>query len=156
MHKPLRQNVAALMLDAEGRILACRRSDNSKAWQLPQGGIEEGESRREALFRELLEELGVSQLEILGYLDKSISYSWPDSAVLREDLQMYSGQEQWYFLVRQNPCYPVDLEKASDKEFVEVCWVSSEKFLTMIGGFKEAAYREAVLSFREKFPELIL
>ena len=58
---PYRQNVAIVVVNREGLILACRRSDAYQAWQLPQGGIEAGEEPEEAMWRELEEEIKLRQ-----------------------------------------------------------------------------------------------
>ena len=54
-----RLNVAGILRDSEGRILICERLGNRGAWQFPQGGVDDGETLEEALFRELREEIGV-------------------------------------------------------------------------------------------------
>ena len=63
-----RRNVAIVVVNHAGLVLACHRSDSTGIWQIPQGGIEEGESDEEAMHRELEEEIGTSDVDILGKL----------------------------------------------------------------------------------------
>lgn len=131
-----RKNVAVFVLNDEGLILACERSDVEGAWQLPQGGIEEGESATDAMYRELHEEIGCRDVEILHQLDEVIRYDWPPH--LRE--KGFAGQEQVYFLVRLNAAAVIDVEAAESGEFRSVEWVNAREFSSRAGGFKRDAY----------------
>ena len=74
--KPYRPNVAAIILSPEypkkKRIFMAERSDIKTVWQFPQGGIDKGESAREALFRELKEEIGTDMIEVIAELDEEV------------------------------------------------------------------------------------
>lgn len=146
-----RLNVAAIVLDEQGRILCCERSDRKGAWQLPQGGIEEGETTEEALFRELREEILTDGVTVLGRLDSPIKYDWPDN--LHQN--GYVGQEQHYFLVRLNARGLSEFTGASSEEFGSFVWTGEADFLSRSLGFKSEAYRSAIALFKIMFPGVI-
>lgn len=149
MAKRYRRNVAAVVINGDGKLLACERSDVAGAWQLPQGGINESESAEEALFRELEEEIGTREVEIVGRLPEAIRYDWPPELFDRG----YHGQEQSYFLVRLKPEAQIDLNADPDHvEFRSYRWLSGAEFLNMISGFKAEAYRSALQQFCRMYP----
>ena len=146
-----RLNVAAFVLNQRGAILCCERSDRPGAWQLPQGGIEKGETAEEALFRELLEEILINDVAILGRLDTPIRYDWP------KDLHRkgHIGQEQHYFLVRFTKKAEKNFTGAPSEEFGGFAWTGAAEFLSRCSGFKSAAYRSALEQFQTLFPGII-
>jgi putative (di)nucleoside polyphosphate hydrolase len=147
--KRFRKNVAALVLNERGQILACERSDIDGAWQFPQGGVERGEEIEEALSRELAEEIGLKEFDLLGSLPESICYDWPPSLFKRG----YHGQEQHYFLVRAR--VPIDFGAATSREFRRCEWVSASELRKRLSGFKAAAYTTALDQFERLFPGVI-
>ena len=142
-----RKNVAIVVVNKDGKILACQRSDIENAWQIPQGGIDEGETAEEALFRELEEELGTSAVEIIGRLPGSISYDWPEKLHWRG----YQGQEQIYYLVRVNKDSDIRLFSQPTEEFSSCEWVSVTEFFSRLSGFKKAAYTQGISQLQEMF-----
>ncbi len=151
--KKFRRNVAVVVLDDQGLILACERSDVKGAWQLPQGGIEEGESDEAAMKRELKEEIGTDDISIIGRLKDPIRYDWPEKLYSRG----YHGQEQIYFLVRLKNTKSINLHSWGEVEveFSSVEWVGKNEFLSRISGFKTAAYTEALEKLSAAFPNLM-
>ena len=146
MKKRYRPNVAALIRRADGRILLGRRSDYPECWQLPQGGIDEGESGEEALRREVMEEVGLRpdtydiEASRSGYL-----YDFPAGP----DRRGYHGQEQTYFVCRlKDPGEPeIDLAGTCG-EFTEVRWENVESFpVDLAPPMKQAVYRSVLADF---------
>lgn len=153
-----RKNVAALIINDFGCLLMCERADRNGAWQIPQGGVERGESVETALYRELREEIGTDSIEIIGTLPKPIRYDWPEHVQKNKG---YRGQEQTYFLVRLQKYAKLDFhrhareEKDGTAEFSRGEWLPANEFLKRISGFKEGAYRTALSAFQDMFPGLI-
>lgn len=148
--KVFRKNVAIVVLNHEGKMLACHRSDRSGVWQLPQGGIDPGETEEMAMYRELEEEIGTRDVSLLGRLSQNIRYDWPPEYYSRG----YHGQEQTYFIVRLHDSAKIDLIQAKP-EFDKYEWVSWSEFLKRITGFKVEPYSRAIDKIREEFPELL-
>jgi len=148
--KKYRRNVAAVVVNSDGQILACQRSDVRGAWQLPQGGIDDAETAQEALLRELEEEIGTSEVEILAQLPEPIRYDWPIELHKRGHI----GQEQTYFLVR--PIKETSLQQfRKDGEFNSYEWVSLAEFLSRLSGFKKDAYIKALSLLSKNYPQFI-
>ena len=146
-----RQNVAIVVLNLAGLILACQRADKYKGWQLPQGGIELNESPLDAMFRELKEEIGTNKVEVIGQLPHTITYDWPSELKYRG----YHGQEQYYFLVRLKEEHAVCLSTATSNEFDNFEWLGMGDFSKRIIGFKKDAYMQALEQLSRQFPDTI-
>ena len=148
--KRYRPNVAAIVVNDQGQILACRRADKFHSWQLPQGGVNKGEDLQTAVLRELKEEIGTDDVDILGQLPEVICYDWP--AGIRKG--GYTGQEQSYFLLRLRSSAVIDLNSHRYAEFDEVEWLPIAEFLNRLDGFKAEAYTKAIRSACSLYPEV--
>lgn len=148
--KLYRKGVSAFIVNSEGRLLLCERADRSGRWQLPQGGIVEGEGLEDALRRELREEIGTDRIDILALLPEPLRYDFPPE-VSRD----YVGQEHRYFLVRLREGVEIDLALALDREFQSVRWEFADALLdpARCAEFKITVYAKALEAFRKEFPE---
>jgi len=146
-----RRNVAVVVVDELGRLLACHRVDMAGVWQIPQGGIDENESDEQAMMRELKEEIGTNEVEVLGKLPNKIRYDWPEQLFSRG----YCGQEQTYFLVKLKKGAAIDLSADAHREFDKYEWVGADEFLKRLSGFKKKAYTEAIEMLLELCPNNI-
>ncbi|NRA68705.1 MAG: RNA pyrophosphohydrolase [Pseudobacteriovorax sp.] len=136
--KAYRNCVVAAIVNDEGLFLAGERSDKPGVWQLPQGGVEDGESDQDALVRELQEEIGCGEVEVLKVAKNRISYDFPPS--LKAPIaDKYSGQSQRWFLVRFKPGQQADLSQG-DGEFSDLDWKSSAELLENVVDWKKDAY----------------
>ncbi len=139
MSKPYRDCVVAVIRNQEGKVLAGERSDAKGAWQLPQGGIDDGESADQALFRELREEIGTDRLKVLKKLGETIRYEFPegmDSGPARK----YRGQQQTWYLLELLQHAVLNLE-ISDHEFQDIKWMQPDLLVRGIVAWKQDAYR---------------
>ena len=109
--KNYRPNVAAIVLSssypAKCEIFIASRLDVEDAWQFPQGGIDEGETPHEALFRELKEEIGTNEIDIIAEFPEWVSYDFPPSVASR--MAPFDGQIQKYFLVKLHKGAKIDI-----------------------------------------------
>ena len=144
--KSYRPNVAAVILSSrypdKCEFFVAHRSDIKNAWQFPQGGIDEGETPREALKRELLEEIGCDNVEVLGEYPEWISYEFPK--VSRGKTYPFDGQTQKYFLVRLKEGASIDLEAYDIPEFIEHEFVEYEELFKKVTYFKRKVYRRVI------------
>ena len=106
-------------MSKDGSILLGERKNESGQWQLPQGGIEDSESPVEALYREMQEEVGVSDFKILKESKDYISYVWPPEVF---QSKKYIGQKHIYFLIDGSE---IQLELlVATEEFARFSWYS--------------------------------
>jgi putative (di)nucleoside polyphosphate hydrolase len=101
-----RLNVGAVLFSAAGLVLVARRADlprdvaDRTGWQLPQGGIDPGESPRDAVLRELAEEIGTDRADIMAEHADWLSYDFPPHVRIGGPKQRYRGQRQRWFALR--------------------------------------------------------
>lgn len=139
--KPYRACVVAVIVNDDGLVLAGERSDKPGIWQLPQGGVEKGETAEEALFRELQEEIGCNQVEVIKHLEEKIAYDFP--AEIQSGIsETYRGQLQDWFLLKLKAKASPDLS-ISDGEFKDLTWMSASDLTSSIVHWKKAAYEKA-------------
>jgi len=144
--KSYRPNVAAVILSSKYpdrcEFFIAHRSDIKNAWQFPQGGIDEGETPQEALYRELLEEIGCNDIEILGEFPEWITYDFPSTAKGKQ--YPFDGQTQKYFLVRLKEESKIDLYAFEIPEFKEYEFVEYEELFNKVTYFKRRVYRRVI------------
>ncbi len=149
--KRFRPNVAAVILSSkypyECRYFLGLRNDINDVWQFPQGGIDEGESPKEALLRELEEEIGTNDVEILAKYPEWISYEFPDK--IAKKMYPYDGQTQTYFLVRLKDDKKINLD-TKHPEFIDFKFVKRKELLDNVNYFKLAVYKKVLKYFKNE------
>ncbi len=147
-----RPNVAAIILSSDypqiKEFMLSRRSGMRKGWQFPQGGIDEGEVLIDALHRELREEIGTDDVEILGEYPEWIKYDFPITS--KEKLYPYKGQRQKYFLVKLNKDAKIDLYTHDTPEFDMYQFVSQDELFKKATFLKRHTYKRVVKYFANK------
>ena len=149
--KNYRPNVGAVVLSPsypfETKILLARRCDIADAWQFPQGGIDEGETPKMALLRELREEIGTDMVDIIAQYPGWISYDFPPSIVTK--MSPYDGQIQKYFLVRLKQDASIDLT-SDEAEFDAYTFVNLDEIDRYVNHFKKRSYMEVLKYFKDE------
>jgi len=149
--KNYRPNVAAIVLSsaypARCEIFIASRIDVQDAWQFPQGGIDKGESPKDALFRELKEEIGTNKVDIVAEYPDWVSYDFPP--VVADRMAPYDGQTQKYFLVKLKKGAKIDI-KTKHPEFSEYKFVKTEKLNDYITFFKRTVYKKVLKYFKKE------
>ena len=98
---PLRSGVGIVVLNKDNKIFVAKRIDNPKNfWQMPQGGVDEGENFLSAAYRELEEETSIKSVDLIKELDGSITYELPDRLLGIIWKGKYKGQKQKWFLMK--------------------------------------------------------
>ena len=148
--RPYRRGVGAVLIDAEGKVFVARRIDTpGEAWQLPQGGIEEGETPRQAVLRELAEEIGTDKAEIIAESADWMAYDLPGELADTVWGGRYRGQiQKWFALRFTGADEDIDLSAGERPEFTAAKWVAMEDLPRLIVPFKRALYENIVAEFR--------
>jgi putative (di)nucleoside polyphosphate hydrolase len=148
---PYRPCVGVTLINPAGLIWAGRRLDSTaEAWQMPQGGIDDGEKPREAALRELEEETGIKapSVKFLAKTHHWLTYDLPPELLGRVWGGKYRGQRQKWFLFRfDGEDAEVDIAK-EHPEFSAWRWISAEEMLAAIVPFKREVYGKVIQSFR--------
>lgn len=146
---PYRPAVGVMLLNREGLIFVGKRIDQTvEGWQMPQGGIDEGEEPRQAAMRELKEEAGTDKAEIIAEMNDWITYDLPAHLVGVAFHGKYRGQRQKWFALRfLGDDGDIDLH-AHEPEFSAWKWLTIEELPQVIVPFKRDSYAKIVTAFR--------
>jgi putative (di)nucleoside polyphosphate hydrolase len=145
---PYRRGIGIVLFDGRGRVFVGRRSDPKNAWQLPQGGIDPGESPLAAAWRELKEEIGTDKAEPIGQIEEWLTYDLPPRLAKRAWGGRFRGQKQKWFAFRfLGEDKDIDLG-AHKREFADWKWAELDDLPNIIVAFKRALYRRLVAEFR--------
>lgn len=140
--------VGIMLLNTDGRVFVAERLDAPGAWQMPQGGIDRGESPAVAAMRELKEEIGTDRAEILAEHPGWLSYDLPAALGGRLWGGRYLGQTQKWFACRfLGNDTDIDLH-AHDAEFGAWRWAAIDDLANLIVDFKRPVYEAVVAEFR--------
>lgn len=148
---PYRPCAGIMLSNTDGRIFVGRRIDNteSEAWQMPQGGIDEGEDPRDAALRELYEETGVeaSKVEIIAQSKEELFYDLPEELIGKLWKGKWRGQRQTWFLMRFKGT-DSDINIATEHaEFSHWQWVEPQQLPQLIVPFKKRLYEMILAEF---------
>ena len=145
---PYRPCVGAMLLNREGLVFVARRIDmRTEAWQMPQGGIDEGEAPRKALLRELREEIGTDKAEIIAESHDWLHYDLPEELIPIVWGGKYRGQRQKWFLLRFTG-EDSDINIATpEPEFLEWKWADPSTLPALIVPFKRELYQQVLAEF---------
>ncbi len=154
-HRPLterlyREGVGAVLFDRRGLVFVGRRIDTTPvAWQLPQGGIDAGETPRQAVVRELTEEVGTDKADILAETRDWLSYDLPVDLADRVWKGRYRGQRQiWFALRLTGTDDDIDLAASKHPEFCDWKWMPLADLPAVIVPFKRPLYEDLVVEFK--------
>lgn len=145
---PYRKGVGMMLLNAANEVFVAKRIDmTSEAWQMPQGGIDDGENPRTAAMRELMEEVGTDNATIIAESADWIRYDLPEFLIPKLWSGKYRGQEQKWFALRFEGS-DADIDIATEHaEFSEWKWVPMHTLPDLIVPFKKDMYAALVAEF---------
>ena len=140
---PLRSGVGIVVLNKANKIFVAKRIDNPKNfWQMPQGGVDQGEDFLTAAHRELEEETSIKNVKLIKELDGFITYNLPDHLLGIIWKGKYKGQKQKWFLMRHLGDDNEINIKTRKPEFLDWKWVDLKEITKLVVDFKLHVYQE--------------
>ena len=140
---PLRSGVGIVLLNKENKVFVAKRIDNPKNfWQMPQGGVDDGEDHLSAAFRELEEETSVKNVKLIKEIEGTTSYELPDNLLGIIWKGKYKGQKQKWFIVKFNGDENEINIKTEHPEFLDWKWIDIKDLTTKVVDFKLHVYQE--------------
>ena len=148
-----RLNAGIVVFNKARKVLLCRRNDVKDSWQFPQGGIDKGETPKEAAVRELREETSVVSVKFIEALPQPLKYDFPDNIKQRHPERHYDGQEQyWHLFLFEGNDDEINL-KTEEPEFRSYEWVDIMTAPKKVVDFKKKIYdvvaKEFALSIKK-------
>ena len=151
-----RPNVGIILANSQGQVLWARRIGQT-SWQFPQGGINEGETPEQAMFREVEEEIGITanDIEVIAVTRGWLRYKLPRRMIRYNSLPVCIGQKQkWYLLKLKSSDEVIDISATDAPEFDGWRWVSYWYPLGQVISFKREVYRKAMKELSPKLSRL--
>lgn len=148
---PYRSGVGIMLINNNGQVFAGKRIDaKAEAWQMPQGGIDEGEEVLVAAFREMEEEIGTNKAELIYESEGWYDYDLPEDLVSKLWKGKFRGQRQKWFALRFTGV-DADINIATKHpEFCEWRWVDMDKLPDLIVPFKRELYIAIISELSKK------
>jgi putative (di)nucleoside polyphosphate hydrolase len=138
---PMRNGVGIIVLNKENKVFVGRRKDNPiDKWQMPQGGVDEGEDYLTAMKRELLEETSITNIKVMKKIEKSFEYELPSNLIGIIWDGKYKGQKQKWFITKFLGSDDEINLNTKHPEFVEWKWINVERLPDVIVEFKKNLY----------------
>ena len=138
---PMRSGVGAIILNSKNKVFVGQRKDNPiDKWQMPQGGVDKGESYISAMRRELLEETSIENIEILKEIDEFFEYQLPQNLIGIIWKGKFRGQKQKWFIARFTGNEKEINLKTKNPEFINWKWVFPDELPNIIVDFKKDMY----------------
>jgi len=148
----LRSGIGIVVLNKNNKIFVAKRIDNPKNfWQMPQGGVDQGEDFLTAAYRELEEETSIRSIELIKELNGTITYELPDRLLGIIWKGKYRGQKQKWFLMRFTGEEKEINIKTKNPEFLEWKWIDLDQITEVVVDFKLHVYKE----LQEKVKKII-
>ena len=140
---PLRSGVGIVVLNKQNKVFVAKRIDNPKNfWQMPQGGVDEGENFLNAAYRELEEETSIKKVNLIQELEGTITYELPDRLLGIIWKGKYRGQKQKWFLMRFIGNDSEINLKTKHPEFLDWKWIDIENITEKVVDFKLHVYEK--------------
>jgi|TARA_B110001452_G_C15084058_1_gene378240 putative (di)nucleoside polyphosphate hydrolase len=147
---PLRIGVGAIVLNDNNHVFVGKRKDNPiDKWQMPQGGVNEGEDYLKAMKRELYEETSIKNIDVLKEFNEWLEYDLPKNLLGIIWKGRFRGQKQKWFITRftgNNNEININTEHA---EFIEWKWLKMTELPNVIVDFKKDVYKKILIELKK-------
>ena len=147
---PMRNGVGVIIFNKNKKIFVGKRKDNPvDKWQMPQGGVDEGEDYFSAMKRELKEETSIINVKILKELEGFFEYELPENLIGIIWKGQFRGQKQkWFIAEYLGEDSEINLN-TKNPEFIEWKWISPDELPKVIVDFKKNMYNKLLIKIKE-------
>ena len=147
---PLRSGVGIVLINKDNKVFVAKRIDNPKKfWQMPQGGVDNGEDYLTAAYRELEEETSIKNVELIKELDGLITYKLPAHLLGIIWHGKYKGQKQkWFVMKFLGKDNEINIHTPKP-EFCEWKWIDLENITDLVVDFKLHVYEDVKKKVKE-------
>ena len=147
---PMRNGVGVIIFNRENKVFVAKRKDNPiDKWQMPQGGVDEGENYLSAMKRELFEETSITSIEILKEIEGFFEYELPKNLLGKIWKGRYRGQKQKWFITKFIGDENESNLNTKNPEFIEWKWILPEKLPDVIVDFKKDLYLKLLQNIKK-------
>ncbi len=147
---PLRKGVGIVLLNKQNKVFVAKRIDNPKNfWQMPQGGVDNGENFLDAAYRELEEETSIKNVELIQEIEEEMTYELPNHLLGVIWRGKYKGQKQKWFLMRYLGSDNEINIKTNKPEFLEWKWIDLDMLTNVVVNFKLEVYKKLKSRIKE-------
>ena len=150
---PLRIGVGIVVLNKENKVFVAKRIDNPKNfWQMPQGGVDDGEDFLKAAYRELKEETSIKNVKLIKEIDGQTTYELPKHLLGIIWKGKFRGQKQKWFLMKYLGNNNDINIKTKNPEFLDWKWIELDEITEFVVDFKLNVYKE----LKEKVKKILI
>ena len=150
---PLRNGVGVIILNSQNKVFVGRRIDNPKNyWQMPQGGVENGEDYYKAALRELEEETNIKSISLIKEIEGFTSYNLPNNLLGIIWKGKYKGQKQKWFIMKFTGKDSEININTKKPEFLDWRWADLETIANTVVDFKLKVYEQLIIEVKKIIP----
>ncbi|QKX01817.1 RNA pyrophosphohydrolase [Wolbachia endosymbiont of Cruorifilaria tuberocauda] len=143
-----RSCVGIMLLNKQGHVFVGKRFNNDFYWQMPQGGVDNGEELEQAALRELLEEAGTDKVKVIAKSNDLVYYNLPTALIPTYWDGKYFGQKQRWFLMKfYGEDRDININHTNHSEFKDWCWQSVDNLVSNTIFFKKEVYKTVIEEF---------
>ena len=147
---PMRKGVGVIILNNKNEVFVGKRKDNPiDKWQMPQGGVDKGESYTSAMKRELYEETSIKSIKILKEIDGFFEYELPKNLIGIIWKGRFRGQKQKWFITKFIGNEEEINLQTQNPEFIDWKWIAPDELPKIIVDFKKEMYVEILIALKK-------
>ncbi len=147
---PMRTGVGIVVLNNQNKVFVGKRKDNPvNKWQMPQGGVDDGEDYLSAMKRELFEETSIKSIEVLEEIERFFEYELPENLIGIIWKGKFRGQKQKWFITKFVGKEKEINLKTKNPEFIEWKWIIPEELPNVIVDFKKKIYLDLLKDIKK-------
>ena len=150
-----------MLINQKGLVFMAKRNRNDrdivtdKCWQMPQGGIDSGETPRDAVYREMQEEIGTVNVTMLAESQNWYNYDFPQEVLKKNNMKFKGQTQKWFLFLYLGTDADFDFTTSDEQEFNDFAWTPPDMITEKVVDFKADVYRKVLAEFRPLIEEYV-